>query len=157
MPGPPRASARVFLDPDLQFGVGAGQFAGTFRHPAFEVRVEPFERAVSRQSTTNTLNLARISSGTSGTGRQSTATAASPIRIGQVDGRDKDDRGPLVARVFADQRRKLEAIEVGHRYVSQGNGDFLVQPVLQRFARGAGLDQIFAEFGKDALVIPPPL
>ena len=56
--------------------------------------------------------------------------AAQPIDVGQLDGRDEDDRGLLKARMLADHRRELEAVELRHADVDQNDGDVVLEQKL---------------------------
>ncbi len=78
--------------------------------------------------------------------------AAQAIHIGQMDGGDEDHRRLLEARMLADHRRELEAVEIGHADVDQNDGDFRLEQVLERLAAGRCLDQIFAELPQDHLI-----
>ena len=53
--------------------------------------------------------------------------AAQPIDVGQQDRRDEDDRRLLEARMLADHRGELEAVELRHADVDQHDGDLVLQ------------------------------
>ena len=56
--------------------------------------------------------------------------AAQPVEVGQLDGGDEDDRRLLEARMLADHRRQLEAVELRHADVDQHDGDVGLQQML---------------------------
>ncbi len=78
--------------------------------------------------------------------------AAQPVDVGQMDGRDENDRGLAEARMLADHRRKLKAVEIRHADVDQHDGDVVLEQELQRFPRRRRLDQILVEFAEDDVV-----
>ena len=47
--------------------------------------------------------------------------------------------------MLAHHRGQLEAVELGHADVDQDDGDVVLQQVLERLARGVGLDQVLAQ------------
>ena len=53
--------------------------------------------------------------------------AAQPVDIGQMDGRDEDDRRLLEARMLPDHGRQLEAVELRHADVDQQDRDVRLQ------------------------------
>ena len=61
--------------------------------------------------------------------------AAQTVDVGQLDGGDEDDRGLLEARMLADHRGQLEAVELRHADVDQNDGDLVLEQLLQRLAR----------------------
>ena len=61
--------------------------------------------------------------------------AAQAVDVGEVDRRDEDDRGLLEARMLADHRGQLEAVELRHADVDQHDGDVGLQQMLERLAR----------------------
>ena len=60
--------------------------------------------------------------------------AAQAVDVGQMDRRDEDHRRLLEARMLADHRRELEAVELRHADVHQDDGDVGLQQLLERFA-----------------------
>ena len=54
--------------------------------------------------------------------------------------------------MFADHRRKLEAVEVRHADVDQNHGDLGSQQMLERLAPGCRLQEIFAETAQNSFV-----
>ena len=52
----------------------------------------------------------------------------------EMDRRDEDDRGLLEARMLADHRGELEAVELRHADVDQDDGDVVLEQMLQRLA-----------------------
>ncbi len=58
--------------------------------------------------------------------------AAQAIDVGQMDGGDEDHRRLLEARMLADHRGELEAVELRHADVHEDHGDIRLQEVLQR-------------------------
>ena len=64
---------------------------------------------------------------------------------------DEDDRH--VARAFAllDQRRRVEAVELGHLHVEQDHGDLVPQQLPQRILAGMRVDEVLAERLQDGL------
>ncbi len=78
--------------------------------------------------------------------------AAQPIDVGHLDGGDEDDRGPLEARVIADQRGELETVKLRHADVDQDDRGVVLEQKLQRLARGRRLDEVLAEIAQDFLV-----
>jgi hypothetical protein len=78
--------------------------------------------------------------------------AAQAVDVAEVHGGDEDDRRALVARVLADHRRQLEAVQLRHAHVDQHHGDVRAQQMLERLLARAGLDQGLPERGEDGLV-----
>ena len=78
--------------------------------------------------------------------------AAQAIDVGQMNGRDENDRRLAEPRMLADHRGQLKAVEFRHADVDQNDGDVVLEQELQRLARGRGFDQIFAELAEDHLV-----
>ena len=78
--------------------------------------------------------------------------AAQPIELGHHHGRHEDDRRLLAARVLADHRGQLVAVEVRHADVDQDDGDLVLQQRLERLARRVGADQLLAQLGEDGIV-----
>ena len=58
----------------------------------------------------------------------------------------------LEARMLADHRGELEAVELRHADVDQHDGDVRLEQLAQRLARRDGLDQVLAELAQDHLV-----
>jgi hypothetical protein len=69
-----------------------------------------------------------------------------------MDGRNEDDRGALKARVFADHRGQLKAIEFRHAHVDENNRDFVLEELFERLSGRRGLDEVLAQLGQDRLV-----
>ena len=78
--------------------------------------------------------------------------AAQMIDLGEVDRRDEDHRDLLEARMLADHRGELEAVELRHADVHQDDGDLVLEQLLQRLLAGRGLDQILAQLAQDHLI-----
>ena len=78
--------------------------------------------------------------------------AAQPVEIGQLDRRDEDDRGRLEARMLADHRRQLEAVELRHADIDQHDRDLVLQQLLQRLARRVALIRFSPSSLEDHLV-----
>src|SRR5499425_1853795 len=77
---------------------------------------------------------------------------AQAVDVGQMDGGNEDDRGALKARMLANHRGQLEAVEFGHAHVHEDDGDVMLEEVFERlFGRGS-LDEPLAELGQDSLV-----
>ena len=57
--------------------------------------------------------------------------AAQPVDVGQMDGRDEYDRGLAEARMLADHRGELKAVEFRHADVDQDDGDVVLEQKLQ--------------------------
>ena len=77
---------------------------------------------------------------------------AQAVHVGQMDGRNEDDRGALKARVFADHRGQLKAIEFRHAHVDENNRDFVLEELFERLSGRRGLDEVLAQLGQDRLV-----
>src|SRR5262249_36794405 len=77
---------------------------------------------------------------------------AQAIDVGQMDGGNEDDRGALKARVLADHRRQLEAVELGHAHVHEDDGNVMLEEVFERLFGRGGLDQPLAKLREDRLV-----
>ena len=73
---------------------------------------------------------------------------AQAIDIGEMNGGNEDDRGLLKARMLADHRGELKAVELWHADVDQDDGDILLEQLLQRLPGGSSLDEIFAELAR---------
>jgi len=69
-----------------------------------------------------------------------------------MDGGNEDDRGALKARMFADHRRQLEAVELGHANVHEDDGNVMLEEVFERLFGRGGLDQPLAQLGENRLV-----
>ena len=78
--------------------------------------------------------------------------AAQPVDVGQMDGRDENDRCLAEPRMLADHRGELKAVEFRHADVDENDGDVVLEQELQGFARRRRLDEIFAELAEDHLV-----
>ena len=78
--------------------------------------------------------------------------ALEAMHVVHEHGGDQDDRGVPVARVAADHRRELEAVELRHADVDQHHRDVGPQQLLERFARRAGADQRRVEVGEHRFV-----
>ena len=81
-----------------------------------------------------------------------TLVALELVQLGQVDGRDEDDRRLPEARMLADDLRELEAVQLRHAHVHQDDGDLGLEQPLQRLAGRARPDQVLAQVGEDGLV-----
>ena len=69
-----------------------------------------------------------------------------------LDRRDEDHRGLLEARMLADHRRELEAVELGHADVDQDDRDLVLEQDLERLAAGGRDDQVLAELLQDDFI-----
>ncbi len=69
-----------------------------------------------------------------------------------MHGRDEDDCRRFEARVLANQRRKLETVEIGHADVDQDDGDVDLQQLLKRLPAGVHLDQVLAQILEDHFI-----
>ena len=69
-----------------------------------------------------------------------------------MDGGNENDGGALKARVFADHRGQLKAIELRHADVDEDNRDLLLEKLFKRLPGRSGLDEVLAQLGKDRLV-----
>ena len=78
--------------------------------------------------------------------------AAQAIHLGQMNGGDEDDRRFAKARMVADHRGELEAVELGHADVHQHHRDFRLEQLLQRLAARRGLDQVLVDVTQDDFV-----
>ena len=78
--------------------------------------------------------------------------AAQLIDVGQMDRRDEDHRDLLEARMLADHRGELEAVELRHADVHQDDRDLVLEQMLQRLLAGRGLDQVLAQLAQDHLI-----
>src|SRR6185295_651766 len=70
---------------------------------------------------------------------------AQTVDVGQVNGRNKDDRRVLEAGMLADHGGQLETVEIGHADVDENDRDILLEQVSQCFLSTVGLDEIFAQ------------
>ena len=76
---------------------------------------------------------------------RSVFVALEPIEIREMDARHEDDRGPAEARVFANQGRQLEAIELGHADVDEDHRKIGPEQVVEGLAGGVGHHEIRLE------------
>jgi hypothetical protein len=74
------------------------------------------------------------------------------IDLGEMNRRNEDHRDLLEARMLADHRGKLEAVELRHADVHQHDGDLVLEQVLERFLAGRRLDQVLVELTQDYLI-----
>ena len=65
--------------------------------------------------------------------------APQPIHVGEMNGRDEDDRGLLAARMVPDHCRQLEPIELRHTYIHENHRDFVLEQGLKGLPSGASL------------------
>ncbi len=77
--------------------------------------------------------------------------AAEHLLLVLGDRGDEDDRHVPRAFALLDQRRSLEAVELGHLHVEQDHGDLVPQQLPQRILAGMRIDQVLAERLQDAL------
>src|SRR4029077_12965218 len=70
---------------------------------------------------------------------------AQAVDVGQQDRRNEDQRRLLEARMVADHRGELEAVDVGHVNVDENDGDVIFEEELERLGRVARAQQIFAD------------
>src|SRR5262249_61440279 len=63
-----------------------------------------------------------------------------------------DDGGALKARMLADHRRQLKAVELGHADVDQDDRNLVLEQEFERFLGRSGLEQPLAGPGKNRLV-----
>ena len=153
LPGGERHAAALLALP--QIGGGRFQLGGAVGHPALEFGVELFELAGLAIELGEYLDL----------GAQNLRhhrhrhvihrahlVAAQAVDVGEMDGGDEDDRGLLEARMLADHRRQLKAVELRHADVDQHHRDVHLQEMFQRLAAGGGLDQILPELLEDDLI-----
>ena len=78
--------------------------------------------------------------------------AAHQIAVGELDRRNEDDRGLLEARMLADHRGELEAVELRHADVDQQDRHVVAQQLIERLARRRRLDQVLVEILEDHLI-----
>ena len=149
------AFARALLDALLQLRVGLRQFRGALLDAAFQLGVQLLELAglaiqvgehphlgaqqFRHHRHRHVVHRARL-------------VAAQQVELAHLDRRDEDDRGALEARMFADHRRQLEAVEVRHDDIDQHDGDLVSQQMLQRLVGRVRLDQVLPKLGEDHLV-----
>ena len=149
------ALARALLDALLQFGVGLREFRGALRHATLQLDVELLELARLAVQVGEDPHLGAQQFRHHGHRHiidRTRLIAAQQIQLAHLDRRDEDDRGAPAARMFADHRRQLEAIEVRHDDIDQHDGDLVSQQVLQRLVGRVRLDEVLAELGKDHLI-----
>ena len=153
LPGGERQAAALLALPQTRGG--RFELGGALRHAALEFGVELFELAGLAIELGEDLDL----------GAQhlrhdrhrhvihrAHLVAAQAVDVGEMDGGDEDDRGLLEARMLADHRRQLEAVELRHADVDQHDRDVRLQQMFQRLAAGGGLDQILPELLQDDLI-----
>ena len=78
--------------------------------------------------------------------------AAQSIQVGNLNRGNEDHRGFLEARVFADHRGQLEAVELGHADVDQNHGNFVLEEIFQGFASRGRHHEIFAKLLENDLI-----
>jgi len=76
--------------------------------------------------------------------------AAQPIEIADLDRRDEDDRGLAEARVLADHRGELEAVELGHADVDEDDGNLVLQ---SRYSSASRPDDATTRFSPSSFSI----
>ena len=144
----PAASARLRrCSLSSSAGVGRLQFGGALGDPLLQLGVEPLElpglaielgedadlgpQHFRHDRHRNVVDRAHL-------------VAAQVIDVGQMDRRDENHRDLLEARMLADHRRELEAVELRHADVDQDDRDLVLEQLLQRFLAGRRLDEILA-------------
>ena len=78
--------------------------------------------------------------------------AAQPVDVGQMNGRDEDDRGLAKPRMLADHGGQLETVELRHADVDKHHRGVILEQELQRFARRRGFHQILVELAENDFV-----
>ena len=149
------ALARALLDALFQLGVGLRQFGGALRDATLELAVELLELAGLAVQVGEYPHLGAQQfrhHGHRHVIHRARLVAAQQIQLAHLDRRDEDDRDAPEARMFADHRRQLEAIEVRHDDIDQHDGDLVSQQLLQRLVGRVRLDQVLAELGQDHLI-----
>src|SRR5262249_60544339 len=74
------------------------------------------------------------------------------VVIGESYSGDENDGCALISGVLADHLRHLETINLRHAHIHQHDGDIVLQKLFKCSARGAGLEQVFAQLCEDCLV-----
>ena len=67
------------------------------------------------------------------------------VGVGQRDGRDKNDRSVLKARMIADHPSEFKTVELRHADIADNDSDVLLEQMLERLPGGLGFDQVFSE------------
>jgi hypothetical protein len=65
---------------------------------------------------------------------------------------NENDRRFAEARMVADHRGELEAVEFRHAHVDENDSDIVLQEELQGFARRGCFDQVLVELAEDHLI-----
>ena len=131
------------------------QLGGACADPLLELGVEPFELAVLAIEIGEHPHLGAQHLGHHGDGHvidRAHLVAAEMVNLRQMDRRDEDHRDLLEARMFADHRGKLEAVELRHADVHQHDGDLVLEELFQRLLAGRGLDQVLAQLAQNHLI-----
>ena len=127
------ALAGPLLDAAFQIGVGLRQFGSTLLDPPLQLGVERLELPGLAVEFGKYANFGAQQVGDYRHRHvidRSRRIAAQQVEVGHLDRRDEDDRGLLKARVLADHRRQLEAVEVGHADVDEHDRDVVLEQLL---------------------------
>ena len=120
----------ALLDAALELGIGLGELGGALLHAALELDVEALEIARLAIKLGENADLGAQQLGHHRhrhiIGR-AVFIAFDAIEIGHRDRRHEDDRRRLEARMLADHRRELEAVELGHADIDQHDRDLVLQ------------------------------
>ncbi len=139
----------------LQLGIGARQLGGALLDPLLEPSVEPLElpRLAIELGEDAHLRAQQLRHDRHGhivdPARLVTLEA---VEIGERDGGDEDDRRRLEARMVADHRRQLEAVELGHAHVDEDDGDVVLEQMREGLSRRLGRDEVLAQLLENRLV-----
>ena len=69
-----------------------------------------------------------------------------------MDGRDENDRCPLVTRVLVDRLRQFEPVEFWHAHVHEDDGDVGFQQVFERLPPRPGLNLILVQLTENDFI-----
>ena len=78
--------------------------------------------------------------------------AFEPVDIGQVHGRNKNDRRLFKARVLPDDVGQFEPVELRHANVHENHGNIAFQQDLHRLSARIGPNEVFVQFVEYGLV-----
>src|SRR5215469_11281074 len=149
------ALSGALFDPLLELGVGPGELGRPFDDPTLELRVEPLELPCLTIELGEYFDLGPQQlryDRYRNIVHRSKLIATQQVDIGHLNSRNENDRGFLKARVLADHRRQLKAVEIGHADIDQNDRHIAFQQQLQRLRRRAGLDQVLPDLVQDCFI-----
>src|SRR5205823_3140797 len=77
--------------------------------------------------------------------------AAEDIRLAALHRGEEDDRRVARTFSFTDQRRRLEAVEIGHLHVEEDDRELAIEKVLERAIAAVGAHEVLTHLVEDRL------